>query len=121
MSVASSRMEDLGMVTHYKFIIGIVAPASRRLSGRASSPAARRQISTGCPTLAAFARTGDFQTLSRPYSAQHRTSLAKPGTLPPPQISRHSRLLRQNHLRPLARLRRSSLRLQKQGVMIVGL
>src|SRR5262249_18602686 len=56
-----------------------------------------------------------------PHPAQHFIGPPEPGTLAPPEVSRHCRFLCKNPLCPLTRLGFASLRFQKQSVMIIGL
>src|SRR5579863_1543623 len=120
MSVASSRMKGREFVTTNLTIHLYVGPR-------------RYQRCTGCSiSRAFFAREmGSFneQTAgvplprSRSRSRQPRQQsarLAKPGPFPTPQISRHSRLLGEDFLRPIARFGDASLRLQEQRVVVIG-
>src|SRR5437764_13605697 len=54
-----------------------------------------------------------------PYSTQHRAGPPEPRPLPTLEVSRHSRLFRENFLGPVPSLCGSALRLQKKRVVVI--
>src|SRR5712691_5670435 len=119
MSVASSRMEGLEIFTARNFTIRHAGTAMRgQPYGDSLCGDSRPQLSVErSSTVLSACKSG---TLRSWQPRQQRTSLAEPRTLPPPQISRHGRLLGENLPRPLAGFGDASLRLQEQRIIVIS-